>query len=382
MKICIASSGLGHVARGIEAWANDLGIALAARGEDVILCKGSGRPAATFERVVPCWTRESRKTRILLKGLPHGIAWRIGLGNGYNIEQATFAHNLIKLLKTEGVDVLHVQDPHVALLVQSAFEKGRVKTRTILAHGTEEPFEFQQRITFLQHLAPWHLEEARERGCHKDTWIALPNFIDTDHFRPGTNEALRGELDIPEDGLLILAVAAIKRHHKRIDYLTAEFHQLIDRYPELTARLVVAGGWEPQTDEVVGQARQLLGDRVRFLIRFPRERMAELYRAADIFTLGSLKEMMPIALLEATASGLPCVVNEHPVMQWMVGPGGKAADLAREGGWCEAIAPLLQDRPKRTELGQLARGYCLRNFSRDRVVDQILEYYEFVLNYV
>jgi len=40
MRITIASSGLGHVARGIEAWAADLGRALAQRDLDVSLCKG------------------------------------------------------------------------------------------------------------------------------------------------------------------------------------------------------------------------------------------------------------------------------------------------------------------------------------------------------
>ena len=109
--------------------------------------------------------------------------------------------------------------------------------------------------------------------------------------------------------------------------------------------------------------------------------MAELYRAADIFTLGSLKEMMPIALLEATASGLPCVVHRHPVMQWMIGPGGHAADLSCPGGWAATVVPLLRDRQRRVELGQLARAHCLQHFSRDQVVDRILSYYDFVLHH-
>ena len=380
-KICIASSGLGHVARGIEAWADDLGKALATRGEDVILCKGAGKPQADFERVVSCWTREADKTRMLLRWMPHRFGWRIGMGSGYGVEQTTFAHNLIKLLNAEQIDVLHVQDPQVAILVQSASEWGRVKTRTILAHGTEEPLAFQNKITYLQHLAPWHMEEARDSGFFKETWTALPNFIDTDRFHPGTSEALRRELKIPNDGVVILAAAAIKRKHKRVDYLAKEFRTLLDRHADLPAWLVVAGGWESQTDEVIAEARHLLGDRVRFLVRFPRLRMAELYRAADIFTLGSLKEMMPIALLEASSSGLPCIVNQHPVMQWMIGPGGDAADLSREHGWADTVAPLLRQRQRREELGRLAREHCLQNFSRDRVVDRIMDYYDFVLHH-
>ena len=59
MKICIASSGLGHTARGIEAWAEDLANALANRGEQVNLYKGAGKSNADFEQVLPCWTRNS-----------------------------------------------------------------------------------------------------------------------------------------------------------------------------------------------------------------------------------------------------------------------------------------------------------------------------------
>ena len=185
----------------------------------------------------------------------------------------------------------------------------------------------------------------------------------------------------PHLRLVVLAAAAIKRRHKRVDYLASEFRILLDRNPDLPAWLVVAGGWESETEQVIAEAKHLLGDKVRFLVRFPRTRMADLYRAADVFTLGSLKEMMPIALLEALASGLPCVVNQHPVMQWMIGPGGTAADLSCPGGWADAVTPLLRDRRRRDEVGMRARAHSVQDFSRDRVVDRILDYYDFVLHH-
>src|SRR5204863_8457449 len=105
------------------------------------------------------WTRESPQARRLVRRLPRALGWRLGLASGYGVEQATFAWNLLGLLRRECVDLLHVQDPQLALLMQRANRLGLVRTRTILAHGTEEPLEFQRRITYLQHLAPWHLDE-------------------------------------------------------------------------------------------------------------------------------------------------------------------------------------------------------------------------------
>jgi glycosyltransferase involved in cell wall biosynthesis len=381
VKVAIASSGLGHVNRGIEAWAADLGPALAQRGESVILCKGHGQAQQDYERIVPCWTRESSRARELMSRMPKALGWRIGMGSGYGIEQTTFTWNLVKVLRRERIDVLHVQDPQVALLVQRARRMGLVRTRVILAHGTEEPLEFQRKITYLQHLAPWHLEEARAAGVWKPTWTAIPNFIDTETFRPavrGQKSELREELQIPRDACVVLVAAAIKRGHKRIDYLLAEFARVREHAPELPLWFVIAGGWEQETDELIEEGKQRLGDRVRFLVRFPRERMADLYRAAELFALGSLKEMMPIALLEATASGLPCLVNRHPVMEWMIGPGGKAIDMATPGALAQEIVALANDHPRRHELGKLAREHCIANFSADRVVDQILDYYEVV----
>jgi glycosyltransferase involved in cell wall biosynthesis len=381
LRIAIASSGLGHVSRGIEAWAQDLGRALAERGARVLLCKGDGQAQRDYERIVPCWTRESPRARNLVNRMPKALGWRIGLGSGYGIEQTTFTWSLLKVLRRERIDILHVQDPQVAGLVQRARRLGLVRTRTILAHGTEEPLEFQRKITYLQHLAPWHLEEARTAGVWKPTWTAIPNFIDTETFRPaakGQKSELREELQIPQEACVVLVAAAIKRGHKRIDYLLGEFAQARKQRPEAPLWFVIAGGWEKETDDLVAEGKHLLGNPVRFLVRFPRERMADLYRAADLFALGSMKEMMPIALLEAKASGLPCLVNRHPVMEWMIGPGGKAIDMATPGALAQEIISLANDRLRRNDLGALARQHCLANFSKDRVVDQILDYYEVV----
>lgn len=379
LRIAVASSGLGHVNRGIEAWADDLAAALHARGQDVLLCKGAGVATRPYERVVPCLTRESASARRVLKAVPRPLGWRLGLGSGYGIEQSTFALNLIRLLRRERADILQVQDPQVAVLAQRARRLGLIRTRTILAHGTEEPPAFLNKIQYLQHLAPWHLQQVKAAGAWKPAWTAIPNFIDTDRFHPGRSDGLRAELGIPADAVVVLTAAAIKRGHKRIDHLLAEFAKLRQQSPELPVWLVVAGGWEADTDELVAEGKRALGERVRFLVRFPRERMPDLYRAADAFALCSLFEMMPIALIEAAASGLPCVVNRHPILEWMTGAGGVPIDMAAAGGLAGTLGELVRDADRRTTLGRAARDHCVANFSRDAVVDQILSYYQRVM---
>ena len=379
MKIAIASSGLGHVNRGIEAWAEDLGAALATRGVDAILCKAAGAATRPYERVVPCLTRESPRTQRWLRNLPRRISWRLGLGSGYGIEQTTFACNLIRLLRRERADILHVQDPIVAIWAQRARRVGLIRAHTVLAHGTEEPAPFLRKIQYLQHLAPWHLDRLKAEGIWKPSWTAIPNFIDTERFHPGRSEGLRAELGIPAHASVVLCAAAIQRGHKRIDHLIAEFARLRAGAPDLPVWLVVAGGWEVETEALIAEGTRLLGDRVRFLVRFPRVRMPELYRMADAFVLGSLFEMMPIALIEATASGLPCFVHRHPILEWMTGAGGVPLDMTVDGALARALEQRLAHPSGLREMGSAARAHCVANFSQEAVLDRILIHYSRVL---
>jgi len=381
MKIVIASSGLGHVARGIETWAADLTRALLARGLNVTLCKGGGQPISPHEKVLNCWQRSSNNTRRLLTWLPSRLTWRLGLASPYGIEQTTFAIALIDHLRQNNIDLLHVQDPQVALIVQRAQKVDVIKTRTILAHGTEEPPTFLKKITYLQHLTPWHLTDAREAGAYKPTWQAIPNFVDTNQFCPGPAGNLRAQLGIPASALVLLSVAAIKRKHKRIDYLVNEFAQLRQQNPTLPAWLIIAGSQEPGTDELIQEAKNRLGERVKFLIRFPRNQMPDLYRTADLFTLASLKEMMPIALLEAMSSGLPCITQHHPVLQWMTGARGETIDMQTPGALAHAATTLFLDTQRRAAISTAIRRHCQSNFSTDTILKQILNYYHFVMTH-
>ena len=110
MRIAVASSGLGHIARGVESWAQDLGRALYERGESVVVCKGGGTADLPYERVIPCLQRFAPTAQRLARWTRRGL-WRLRLGSPYELEQATFTWHLLKLLRRESIDVLHVHDP-------------------------------------------------------------------------------------------------------------------------------------------------------------------------------------------------------------------------------------------------------------------------------
>ncbi len=378
LRICVASSGLGHVLRGVESWAQELGIALAARGESVVLCKGTSPANSSFERVIPCWTRDSQTTQRLLQYIPKPLGWRMGLGGGYGVEQCSFAWNLIWFLKREQIDILHLQDPQVAILVQRAAQAGLLRTRTILNHGTEEPLEFLKKIEFLQHGAPWHQQTAESAGVWKESWTMIPNFVNTRKYFPGKSPQLRNQLGIPPTAIVALVSAAIKRKHKRIDFVISEFARVRQQLPDRPLWLVVAGSRADDTDELMREAHQQLGNHVRFAVDLPSGQMPELYRMADLLLHASLKEMMPMTLLEATASGVPCVCHHHPVMEWIVGPGGMTIDMEIPGVLAQTVIELTLNGQRRAEFGAAARAQCIAHFERDIVVERVVKHYDSV----
>jgi len=386
MRIAIASSGLGHVARGIETWALDTADALHRLGEDVTLFAAAEAPSSCPLVVLPCVRRRTATSNILVKLTP-GFAWRWGLKNGYGWEQLTFWRHLRRRLKEGGYDILHVQDPMVAWWCRRERKAGRIRTREILAHGTEEPLDFLAQFDYVQHLAPWHLEQSvlklREK---KACWCALPNFVDTEAYRPASSTTekrkTRLELGIPENAFVVGTAAAIKKGHKRIDYLIREFAEFSRRWTRRSADcgdeatipfLVVAGSEQEDTAELRALAKNLCSGRVKFLVDYPHPRMPELLRCHDVFVLTSLFEMMPIALLEAIASGLPAILNRHPVLEWMGGSGGIFVDMSSENSLASTLDKTTAEEFSR--FGRQAREHAVAEFSRESVVASYVEYY-------
>jgi len=386
MKIAIASSGLGTVARGIETWALDTATALHRHGIDVTLFAAAPVPAAgTPLRIIRCLRRGTRLNRVIVRAMP-GFSWRWGLKSDYALEQRTFWHGLLPILNRERIDILHVQDPLLADCCRRARLAGRTATRVILAHGTEEPLTFLQPFECLQHLAPWHLEQCRQQlapTAATPHWTAIPNFVNTDIYYPvasGSERAsLRRAIGLPQNACILGTAAAIKRHHKRIDWLIREFAQALDANPGVPLHLVIAGSRTPDFSALEALASECCADHVTFFPDHPHARMPDLLRTFDAFVLASLFEMMPIALLEAIASGLPVITHDHPVLAWMGGPGGLRPDMRQDGALSEGLR-MLMSPDKATALGTAARQHALAHFSETTVIEHYINYYSRICN--
>ena len=134
---------------------------------------------------------------------------------------------------------------------------------------------------------------------------ALPNGIDTQAFRPDASVrvAERRALGL-QDKFVWLAVGRLDEAKDYPTMLQA-FSKVVKGFP---AALLLVAGAGPLEGEVKHLAVKLgLEKRVRFLGL--RRDTSVLMNAADAFILSSAWEGMPLALLEASATGLPVVAT-------------------------------------------------------------------------
>ncbi len=375
-KIAITSSGLGHTSRGIESWSKELAYSLDNKGIKVFLYKGGGKREVSIERVIPCIKRHSRLARFLKRITPD-FMWRLGFGSEYQIEATTFTLNLLPELIINQYDIIHTQEASSAIILEMFKKIGLIKSKVILGHGTNESEEFLNKFETIQYLSPYDSEKFKNKRKNKKDFV-IPNFVDVEKFNNVGVNGLRTKFRVPKDAFLILSVGMITEgKYKNMSYLIKEVAYLKKRVNR-DIYLVIAGSLTHNSDDIMKFGRELLKDNIIFLVDYPHDSMSGLYASSDLFVLASLEEMMPIALLEALSSGLPCICHDYPVMKWILGNGGVCIDMTKDSKLSKKIEEYL-DADLRKKFSIKARHQVIEHFSKEIVMNKTIDMYREVL---
>jgi rhamnosyl/mannosyltransferase len=182
----------------------------------------------------------------------------------------------------------------------------------------------------------------------------------------------------PPGPVKILFVGQL-RHYKGVDDLLRAVSQLHG-----DVQLLIAGDG-PMRVEWEALRRDLnLAERAAFLGRVPDGDLPTLYQAADIFVLpaNSRAESFGTVLLEAMASGLPCVTTEISSGNSYVvqnGATGLVVPPRSPGALAEALGRLVEDSEMRTRLGAAGRERVLKHFTDEAMIQRVEAVYQAIL---
>lgn len=148
-----------------------------------------------------------------------------------------------------------------------------------------------------------------------DRFSFLPTWVDTDVFRPARTpeerrslrERLSESLNLPAASKVITSVGRLDLQKDPLFLLESVGIALKTR-PDLCLLLVGDGILRRELETKI--RAQDLSDRIRLLGAKSAPEIADLLRVSDLFVLSSSYEGMPIAVLEALATGTP-VVTTH-----------------------------------------------------------------------
>lgn len=298
---------------------------------------------------------------------------------------------LIRLLRRERVDILHVHTPVAALVGRLAAVFARVPRVVYTAHG----FYFHERMPSWKYALFVALEwlggrftdvlftqsaedaaTARQLGLCRTGFIeAIGNGSNPAIYHPDAGnerEALRQALGADASSIVIVTVGR----------LVAEkgYPELIAAMRQVDATLWIVGerlksDHASSIDATLAEARNdpLLSLRIRFLGY--RGDVAALLRAADIFVLASHREGMPRSIIEAMLTGLPVVATDirgarEEVVAGETGLVVPVNDPSRLAG---ALNRLVADRALRHAYGTAGLRRALALYDESVVVGRQIE---------
>lgn len=294
---------------------------------------------------------------------------------------------LRKIVEKEQFDLIYCHTPVGAMLARLAGISARKKgTKVIyMAHG----FHFYNGAPLLNWMIYYPAEKflsrftdglitinqedyRRAQKFHAGKTILIPGVgIDLDKFqkKEPTRQEIRNKLGIPERKIILMSVGELTKRKNHMAVIEA-----LACLKEYDILYVVCGDG-PMKARLRARAEELgIRDRVK-LLGF-RKDIAELHKMADIFVFPSLQEGLPVALMEAMASGLPIVAsrirgNEDLIQNNRGGYLVKAQDSEQ---LAEAISKMIKNPEQRDKM-EKRNLEIIKHYGQDAVLQKMKEFF-------
>ena len=331
-------TGVGHINRGYETFTIECFNELSSSPEfELYLLKGAGA-SSKHELTIPCVQRNTKLARRLARITGHEKYW---------VEQLTFLIGMLPSLIRYKPKVIYYSDFVLGTFLFHLRRFLKFKYKLLFSNGSPNgpPYKTEDHV---QQLLQIYEKQGLDGGTPPEKQTLLPYGFKIDVNQRlqavGERDARRKALGLDPQKKIILAVGAINKYHKRMDYIVNEIAKLPADY-----FLVILGQYEQQTQEI----KELAADKLRgrhIIANVLPDEVKKYYAVSDYFALGSLVEGFGRVIIEALSYGLPCFVNDYVNAREVLGKYGEYVDMKTDGALSSAILAYKQQFSKQDRI--------------------------------
>jgi len=208
----------------------------------------------------------------------------------------------------------------------------------------------------------------------------IPNSVDIKNFHPKIDgNEMRERLNLLYSPL-VLYVGKLD-YHKGFNTLIESFVRVIGDIPDAKLLIVGDGPMKKNIEYLIDIFS--LRDSVILAGRVSEEDLPKYYAASNLVVLPSLMEGFGIVLLEAMASGKPCIATNVGGTEDVVvdNETGLIIPPADPESLYKAILTLLLDNNLSIEFGNKGWHRVLKNFTKENIAEKTLNVYDQVLHH-
>lgn len=273
---------------------------------------------------------------------------------------------LLEIAKRENFDVIHSNTPIGGIVGRLIGKKCRTNTVIYQAHG----FHFYKGAPLINWLIYYPIEkwmahytdalitinqEDYERATKKfhlrdngKVYYVPGVGIEVENYRKADveKEELRLSIGVLPDDIMIISVGDLI---KRKNYNTAI--ESIAKVNNPKIKYIICGTG-PEKDDLHRQVVSL-GILKQVIFLGYRSDIKELLKEADIFLFTTLQEGLPRSMMEAMASGLPCIVSKiRGNVDLIDNEGGYLCDPNNSEEFYHALISLINNKETRIKMGE------------------------------
>lgn len=292
-------------------------------------------------------------------------------------------YQLLRVMKSERFDAVHCHTPMGGVIARLASKRLGIAPVIYTAHG----FHFFKQGPLVNKICfkpvEWYLsrftdalvtmnEEDYQAACRFPTRGKVFKThgvgVDISRFSFKEHVSLRERLGLPKDAVVFLSIGELIPRKNHMSVILA-----MKNLPKNVYYLIVGSG---RLERVLRDEAQFLGldDRVK-LLGF-RNDIAHILHGVDCFIFPSLQEGLPVALMEALASGIPCLASK---IRGNIDLMGKGSPWLFEPTNLVKIEYLMKRIIEMKELGEEHSPHSIEDFDISKTKEEMLEIYREIL---